>query len=73
MLTQGTPDNRPIDGRARQLTLQLDGWDIGVNGTVHRNAVGADPTPWRLRFWCGGFDGDALTAYLRGSREIPLR
>ncbi len=73
MLTQGTPGNRPIDRRARQLTLQLDGWDIGVNGTVQRNTVGGDVTrPWRLRFWCGGFDGDALTCYLRGSWEIPL-
>lgn len=73
MLTQGTPDDRPIDRRARQLTLQLDGWDIGLNGEVKPNDVGADPTrPWRLRFWCGGFDGDALTAYMRGSLEIPL-
>jgi hypothetical protein len=73
MLTQGTPGSRPIDRRARQLTLQLDGWDVGVNGTVYRNTLGGDPTrPWRLRFWCGGFDGDALTCYLRGSWEIAI-
>jgi len=73
MLTQGTPDDRPVDRRARQLTLQLDGWDVGVNGTVHEDRLGGDKTrPWRLRFWCGGFDGDALTCYLRGSWDIPL-
>ncbi len=27
----------------------------------------ADPSqPWRLRFWMGGWDGDALCGYLRG-------
>lgn len=72
-LSEGSWDTRPIDRRAYTLALQLDGWDIGVNGTVHANTVGADETrPWPLRFWFGGWDGDALCAYARGTWDIPL-
>ncbi|HEX6625209.1 MAG TPA: hypothetical protein VF064_15965 [Pyrinomonadaceae bacterium] len=62
-----------IDRRAYTLALQLEGWDIDVNGHVHANALGGDETrPWPLRFRMGGWDGDALCAYVRGSWEIPL-
>lgn len=72
-LTQGTWKNRPIDRRAAQLALLCDGWDIDVNGEVRANSVGGDPTrPWPLKFWMGGWDGDALTSYVRGTWEIPL-
>ncbi|MBD0369815.1 MAG: hypothetical protein ICV60_03105 [Pyrinomonadaceae bacterium] len=72
-LSQGSWNERPIDRRAYTLALQLEGWDIDVNGHVYRNALGGDETrPWPLRFWMGGWDGDALCAYLRGSWEIPL-
>jgi hypothetical protein len=64
---------RPIDRRAYTLALQLEGWDIDVNGHVFEESVGADRTrPWPLRFWLGGWDGDALCGYVRGSWEIPL-
>lgn len=72
-LAVGTWDNRPIDRRAHQLTLLFDGWDISVQGKVFANTVNGDPTqPWPLQFWMGGFDGDALTAYVRGTWNVPL-
>jgi hypothetical protein len=72
-LSQGTWNERPVDRRAYTLALQLEGWDIDVNGHIYRNALGGDETrPWPLRFWMGGWDGDALCAYVRGSWEIPL-
>lgn len=72
-LSEGTWDERPIDRRAYTLALQLEGWDIGVSGHAYANALGGDETrPWPLRFWMGGWDGDALCAYVRGSWEIPL-
>jgi hypothetical protein len=73
-LSQGeTISERPIDRRAYTLALQLDGYDIDVMGPVYENAFGGDVTrPWRLKFWMGGWDGDALCGYVRGSWEIPL-
>lgn len=72
-LSQGSWNERPIDRRAYTLALLLEGWDVDVNGPVHEDVLGGDKTrPWRLRFWLGGWDGDALCAYVRGSWEIPL-
>jgi hypothetical protein len=73
-LSQGeTIAKRPIDRRAHQLALQLKGYDIDLIGPVYENALGGDETlPWPLRFWMGGWDGDALCGYVRGSWEIPL-
>ncbi|HEY7543878.1 MAG TPA: hypothetical protein VID27_03305 [Blastocatellia bacterium] len=72
-LSEGTWNERPVDRRAYTLALQLEGWDIDINGRAFANTVGADETrPWPLRFWMGGWDGDALCAYVRGSWEIPL-
>jgi hypothetical protein len=73
-LSEGkTIATRPIDRRAHQLALQLKGYDIDVIGPVFENVLGGDETrPWPLRFWMGGWDGDALCGYVRGSWEIPL-
>lgn len=69
-LSQG---GKPIDRRAHQLTLQAYGWAVGINGTVHANKIGADEnTNWPLSFWMGGWDGDALCAYISGYLSIPL-
>ncbi|HEV7374076.1 MAG TPA: hypothetical protein VGN95_05140 [Pyrinomonadaceae bacterium] len=69
-LSQG---GKPVDRRARQLTLQAYGWDVDINGTVHENKIGADEnTTWPLSFWMGGWDGDALCAYISGYLSIPL-
>ncbi|MFL6244425.1 MAG: hypothetical protein ACJ74H_00245 [Thermoanaerobaculia bacterium] len=73
-LAVGTINNRPIDRRAHQLTLLFDGWNIGVNGNVYANKPGGDPSQeWPLSFWMGGWDGDALCAYIRGTWQIPLK
>ena len=73
-LLVGTFDERPIDRRARQLTLMLYGWEIPVQGTAFVNEVDGDTTqPWPLKFWMGGWDADAMTAFVKGSWEIPLR
>ncbi len=72
-LSEGTFNYVTIYSLFYTLALQLEGWEIDVNGHVHANALGGDETrPWPLRFWMGGWDGDALCAYVRGSWEIPL-
>jgi hypothetical protein len=64
---------KPIDRRAHQLTLQGYGWSIDINGPVRANKIGADEnTTWPLSFWMGGWDGDALCAYISGYLSIPL-
>jgi hypothetical protein len=32
----------PVHRRAHQLKLQAYGWNVGLNGTVHENKIGAD-------------------------------
>jgi hypothetical protein len=72
-LSEGTPGNRPIDRRAAQLALQLSGWNIDMNGAIEANQLGADESyPWNISFWMGGWDGDALCAYVQGTWTIPL-
>jgi hypothetical protein len=76
-LSQQKQGHAPIDRRAYMLGMQCAGWDIDVNGPA---IVGPLPdgyrcdtsVPWPLRFWMGGWDGDALCAYIKGSWEIPL-
>jgi hypothetical protein len=69
-LSQG---GKPIDRRAHQLTLQAYGWNVDINGTVLENKIGADENQhWPLSFWMGGWDGDALCAYISGYLSIPL-
>lgn len=73
-LSVGTFTNRPIDRRAHQLTLLFDGWNIAVSGDVFANQPGGDPTqPWPLKFWMGGWDGDALTGFVSGTWEVPVK
>lgn len=73
-LSEGTATNRPIDRRAHQLALQLSGWNVDMNGRIFANKLNADPAwPWNISFWMGGWDGDALCAYVRGTWTIPLK
>jgi hypothetical protein len=66
-------DGQSIDRRAHQLTLQAYGWCIDVNGPAYANTLGGDPAQrWPIAFWMGGFDGDALTAYVSGYLSVPL-
>ena len=65
---------KPIDRRAHQLTLQAFGWDVDINGKVHVNKIGADENArWPLSFWMGGWDGDALCAYVSGYLSLPFK
>jgi hypothetical protein len=73
-LTQGTRGHRPIDRRAAQLALQLTSWNVDMNGAITANRLGADERyPWNISFWMGGWDGDAMCGYVRGTWTIPLK
>jgi hypothetical protein len=37
-----------------------------VGGVVHTDR------PWRISYWFGGWDGDLLTGYLRGTLSVPF-
>ncbi len=72
-LSANVGQNRVIDRRAKQLALQLDGWNIDMNGAVDANELGATKHyPWNISFWMGGWDGDALCGYVKGTWTIPL-
>ncbi len=65
--------SKPLDRRAKQLTLLCYGWNIGLNGPVYANQLGANGSrPWPLSFWMGGWDGDALCGYIKGELQVPL-
>ena len=73
-LSQGSPGNRPIDRRAAQLALQASGWNIDMNGKIFTNHLrGNKDLPWNVTFWMGGWDGDALCGYVKGTWTIPTR
>jgi hypothetical protein len=64
---------KPVDRRAYTLALQAYGWDVDINGPVAANHVGADEAAtWGLSFWMGGWDGDALYAFIQGEWHVPL-
>ena len=72
-LSANIGQNRVINRRAKQLALQLDGWNIDMNGKVEANELGAATNyPWNISFWMGGWDGDALCGYVKGTWTIPL-
>jgi hypothetical protein len=73
-LSQSVDGVKPIDRRAHQLTLQFFGWNVDINGKVYENKINADENAhWPLNFWMGGWDGDALCAYISGYLSIPLQ
>jgi hypothetical protein len=72
-LSANAGQNKVIDRRAAQLALQLDGWNVDMNGRVDANSLGAaENYPWNIAFWMGGWDGDALCGYVKGTWTIPL-
>lgn len=52
------------------------GWEHTINGPqkVEGNLGGyADATqPWNVRYWFGGWDGDLLLGYARGTLSVPF-
>jgi hypothetical protein len=72
-LSANVGQNKVINRRAAQLALQLDGWNIDMNGPTEVNALqAAENYPWNIAFWMGGWDGDALCGYVKGTWTIPL-
>jgi len=72
-LSANVGQNRVINRRAAQLALQLDGWNVDMNGRVDVNELAAvTDYPWNISFWMGGWDGDALCGYIKGTWTIPL-
>ncbi|HJQ40611.1 MAG TPA: hypothetical protein VKB93_25990 [Thermoanaerobaculia bacterium] len=72
-LSVNVGQNKVIDRRAAQLALQLDGWNVDMNGEVAVNELhAAENYPWNISFWMGGWDGDALCGYVKGTWTIPL-
>ena len=54
--------------------LQLSGWNVDMNGAIGANRLGADERyPWNISFWMGGWDGDAMCGYVRGTWTIPTK
>ena len=51
-------------------------WDFEINGdqSVDGDLGGTVDTtqPWPVTFWFGGWDGDLLVGYMRGSLSIPF-
>jgi len=43
----------------------------GDSGVLDGELNLAPQTPWRVDFWLGGWDPDALCAYTEGSLQIP--
>ena len=52
------------------------GWQHDINGPQHAegNFGGQIDTdqPWRVAYWFGGWDGDLLLGYMRGTLSVPL-
>lgn len=64
---------RPVDRRAYTLGLQAQGWSLSLNGPIVADGLGCDPDgDWALTFWLGGWDADALCAYIQGTLTLPI-
>src|SRR5262249_29860243 len=52
------------------------GWEHDINGpqTAEGNLGGKvdTGTPWRVKYWFGGWDGDLLLGYMRGTLTVPF-
>ncbi len=63
------------DRVSSKLATRVD-WDLDVNGP--QQATGAFGgtidvgTPWHTHFWLGGWDGDLLIGYMRGTLSMPF-
>jgi hypothetical protein len=59
----------------QKLSSQVS-WAFDINGRQHvtGNLLGTADTsqPWHVKFWFGGWDGDLLTGFFRGSLHIPF-
>ncbi len=68
-----------VGNRMETRPAMLAQWDFPIRGT---NALVPDKAalgvristrrPWPVRFWMGGFDGDTMRGYLRGTLTLPV-
>jgi hypothetical protein len=58
-----------------RLGLKCD-WDFKIGGGSVGTVAGLSGidvnTPWPVTFWFGGFDGDLMTGYMRGTLTLPF-
>jgi hypothetical protein len=51
-------------------------WSFKIGGGSVGTVVGLDgidtTTPWPVTFWMGGFDGDLMIGYMRGTLSLPM-
>jgi hypothetical protein len=50
----------------------LVGSQIEVQGEEQLGGRVAGDAPWHVRFWFGGFDGDLMRGYIRGTLTLPF-
>jgi hypothetical protein len=69
-------ENRRIEGK---LGLQAC-WDFDLHGQSEIDGLDEvlgvklkKAQPWNVKFWMGGFDGDVMRGYMRGSLTIPIK
>lgn len=51
------------------------GWKHGINKPIAAVALGGEADlkgPWTASYWFGGWDGDLLVGYMRGSLSFPF-
>jgi hypothetical protein len=52
-------------------------WSFEIGGGSVGTVVGLDgidrEAPWPISFWFGGFDGDLMIGYMRGTLRLPLK
>lgn len=64
------------DRVSSKLGMQV-GWAFGINGPKRASGAGLPvkvdlKKDWPVSFWCGGWDGDLLAGYMRGTLKLPL-
>ncbi len=64
------------DRVSSKLGMQV-GWAFDINGPKRASGSGLPvkvdlKKDWPVSFWCGGWDGDLLTGYMRGTLKLPL-
>jgi hypothetical protein len=64
------------DRVSSKLGMQV-GWSFDINGPKQARGTGLPGgvdlrQHWPVRLWFGGWDGDLLTGYMRGSLTLPL-
>jgi hypothetical protein len=59
-----------------RLGLKCD-WTFGIGGGSVGTVSGLSgidvQTPWPVEFWLGGFDGDLMIGYMRGTLSLPFQ